>query len=188
MKVIAKSTIKHNGQYFTEGDVLPDMTETQLSKLVAANVVIVKDGTVAPAKPTDANLTPPDKHLETKETEAVANLPISMNLSKEKLIGIARANGLKVEKTTNRPEVYKMIKEYREANGIKVEDVEPANKPEDTKAKEAKAAAEKLEAEEKAAAEAEAKAAKDATPPGADSKPEDKKDEGEDTTPKTPAK
>lgn len=128
MKVIAKSLIKHNGNYYQTGDVLPDMSEKELSTLVASNVVTIKDGKVAPAKPDDANSLPSDKTLEAKAQEETANMPIAITMKKSVLIGIARANGLKVEQTVTPAEAYKMIKEYREKAGIVVEDAKPAKK------------------------------------------------------------
>lgn len=121
MKAIAKSLIKHNGQYYQAGAELPPMSETELSKLVAANVVNIEGGKVDPEPKVDANATPSDVKLADEGVKETANLPISMTMKKTALIGIARANGLKVEKTATPGEVFKLIKEFREKEGIVIE-------------------------------------------------------------------
>jgi hypothetical protein len=123
MKAIAKSNIKHNGALYQTGEVLPDMTEVELSKLVAAGVIRIEGGVIAPEAPVDASTVKADKTLENEEREKVANLPIAMTLKKPVLVGIARANGLVVEKTATPGEVYNMIKAFRAEKGIVVEDV-----------------------------------------------------------------
>lgn len=120
MKVIAISAIKFNGKIYQKGEEVPGLTESDIAQLVAANSARVEGGTVAPEKPVDPRTVKADKKLEEDGTNEVANLPITMTMKKTQLIGIARANGLTVEKTATPAEVYKMIKEYREKKGIVV--------------------------------------------------------------------
>lgn len=133
MKAIAKSNIKHNGTLYQTGEVLPDMTEVELSKLVAANVIRIEGGVVAPEKPADVTTLKADKTIENEERERVANLPIAITLGKTALIGIARANGLQIEKTATASEAYQMIKAYRAEKNIVIEDAKTTKK-EDKKA------------------------------------------------------
>ena len=122
MKAIAKTTIKHNGSYFKQGDTLPQMTEAELSKLVAVDAIAIEGGIVKPEPPVNAQAAKADKTQETEENAKVANLPIAITLKKPVLIGIARANGLTVEKTATPAEVYRMIKSYRDSKGIVIEE------------------------------------------------------------------
>ena len=126
MKIIAKSLIKHNGNYYQAGDELPSMSEKEASVLLAANSVKIEDGKVAPIKPEDARTLPITP--ETKGVEETANMPINASMKKTILIGVARANKLVVEQTATPAEVYAMIKEHRKNNGIVVEDAEVSTK------------------------------------------------------------
>lgn len=128
MKIIAKSLIKHNGVYFEAGQEVEGLTEKEISNLLAANSVEVKDGQISPAKPSNILDDPSDKTAEQAEIERVASLPISVRMTKEKLIGVARANGLEVDKTSTPDEVYQQISQYRQENGIVIPDVEPKPK------------------------------------------------------------
>ena len=126
MKIFAKTAIRHNGNDYQPGQELEDVNEQQAAQLVESGAAEVKEGVVKPVKKQDApdkSLgTNEDKDAEAKEIAKVANLPIRSNMGKDKLIGIARANGLEVEKTATPAEVRKMIKEHREKNNITIED------------------------------------------------------------------
>lgn len=125
MKVTAKSNIKHNGHTYKAGELLNGVTEDQAAQLLEAGVVEVEGQAPKTKKKEEAPDrsigTPDDKKAEQAGIEEVANLPIKANLGKEKLRGIALANGLEVEKTATPAEIYNMIKEHRIANGIVVE-------------------------------------------------------------------
>src|SRR3972149_2544449 len=129
MRVIATTLIKHNGNYYQIGQEIPGITEEEIAKLVAANSARVEGGKIEPEAPVNALEIPEDTTLTEKGIEEVANMAISMNLSKEKLLGVAKANGLKVEKTATRQEIYALIKEHREKSGVTIEDAEPVKKP-----------------------------------------------------------
>lgn len=163
MKVIATTLIKHNGNYYQVGQEVTGVTESEAAKLVAANSARIEDGNIKPAKQETVDEIPADKKSQDEETKKVANLPISMKLKKTALVGIARANGLKVEKTATPSEVYNAIKEFRAKEGIVIEDAEPAEKP---KAKNPQAP--KPE-EVKAADEGKADESSESAPGGADS-------------------
>lgn len=117
MQVTAKNSIKHDGQLFKAGETL-DVNEKQAADLLAAGVIEPVKGLKAtqPDEAPDHSVdTPDDKKAETKGIEEVANLPVDRKMKKEKLIGIARAMGLEVEKTMTGPEVFDMIQEKRGA-------------------------------------------------------------------------
>lgn len=162
MQVTAKSNIKHDGQDFAKGDSF-EVNEKQAADLLAAGAIEPAEG-VQPTPPEEA----PDKSKgtavdvkdEEKNGEAVRNLPIKMNMKKTVLIGIARANGLPVEKTATPAEVYNTIKDYREKNNIVVDEEPKKPAPGQATEEEAKAAEEakaKEDAEAKEKEEAEAK-------------------------------
>lgn len=116
MQVIAKSNIKHDGVVYEKGASL-EVSDKQAADLLAAGVIEKVDG-VKPSKPEPAVAEKTlgeasDKSAEKAGIEEVANMPVSMNMTKEKLVGVARAMGLKVEKSALRNEVYAMIKEAR---------------------------------------------------------------------------
>lgn len=116
MKVKAVTRIKHDGDFYEIGDTL-DVNKDQAAKLLAANAIEdvkgVKAETPEPVTDTKSLGEKSDKSAESKGVEEVSNLPIKITMSKEKLIGVARANGLEVEKSAVREEVYEMIKDYR---------------------------------------------------------------------------
>ena len=121
MKVIAQSNIQHDGQLYTKGQEF-EVTEKQAADLLAAQVIQPIQG-VTPTPPQEADgeglNSPEEKRNVEKGINEVANLPIkAVGMKKTILIGIARANGLEVEKTATPSEVYNMIKEYREKNNI----------------------------------------------------------------------
>jgi len=123
MNVTAKSNILHNGVTFAKGQTL-EVNEKQAADLLAAGVIESVKGlkpTTQEEAPDRSINTPDDVNAINKNTDEVANLPIkAVGMRKTVLIGIARANGLQVEKTTTGSEVYNMIKEYREKNNIVV--------------------------------------------------------------------
>lgn len=115
MQVTAKSNIKHNGQRFTAGQTL-EVSEEQAAKLLAAGVIESVKGLKpeAPEEAPDRSMdTPEDKNSIDAETEAVANLPVTEKMKKEKLRGIALAMGLEVDKTMTGKEIYALIVEKR---------------------------------------------------------------------------
>lgn len=128
MKIIAKSLVKHNGTYYQFGDEIHGLNEKETASLLASNVIEVRDGKVEKLQPEDVRNAPSDVVLKNKGLEESASMSINASMKKTILIGVARANGLTVEQTATPEEVYKMIKEYREKNGIVIEDAEVTTK------------------------------------------------------------
>lgn len=138
MNVTAKSNILHDGQTYTKGQTL-EVNEKQAADLLAAGVIEQVAGIkpTAPEEAPDRSIdTPDDVNAINENTNEVANLPIkAVGMKKTVLIGIARANGLQVEKTATPTEVYNMIKEFREKNNIVVGNTEKVEEaPEGTDA------------------------------------------------------
>lgn len=139
MNVTAKSNILHDGQTYTKGQTL-EVNDKQAADLLAAGVIEPVAGIkpTAPEEAPDRSIdTPDDKNAINENTDEVANLPIKVTMKKTVLIGIARANGLEVDKTATPSEVFNMIKAFREKAGIvadakedKVEDA-PADEVKD---------------------------------------------------------
>lgn len=135
MNVTAKSNIQHDGQLYGAGQTL-EVNEKQAADLLAAGVIEPVKGIkpTAPEEAPDRSIdTPDDVKAINENTDEVANLPIkAVGMKKTVLIGIARANGLEVEKTATASEVYSMIRDYREKHNIvignteKVEEVKEA--------------------------------------------------------------
>ena len=155
MQVTAKSNIQHDGQLYTAGQTL-EVNEKQAADLLAAGSIQPVKG-LSPTEPEEAPDrsidTPEDKNAITANTAEVANLPISIKMKKTVLIGIARANGLEVEKTATPSEVFNIIKEFRAKNQIVVDATKP-EKTEDVKVE--KATDEEVKAKEEAEADKEA--------------------------------
>jgi hypothetical protein len=124
MKVKATTRIKHNGTMYEVGQEF-DATKDETAKLLAARSIEPIKG-VEPETPEEAIEDPATREAVSKkeaetETKKVASLPIKTNMSKEKLLGIARASGLEADKTLTPTEVYNLIKDYRIENNIVID-------------------------------------------------------------------
>ena len=135
MKVLALRQIKHDGNVYEKGDSL-EVTEDQAERLVlaesakkpleAGKLKSKKSKSSKPSKKDASSAAKSDKDNAT----TVANLVPTTRMTKVKLIGIARARGLELDKTITKAEAMKELKADIKERGdieVKPKDLKPSD-------------------------------------------------------------
>ncbi len=121
--IVAKSNIKHDGELYEKGKEIPNLSDEQAAKLIADGVAedstkpVVKEEAVANAQA-----------LEAETQKEIAGLEAKPTMSRTRLLGIARAKGIKVSQEATRTEIFKAIQAVSEeasADGNETPDEPP---------------------------------------------------------------
>ena len=111
MSVIALSKIKHNGVLYEKGDVINDVTPSQVKRLQELNVVEIKtEETVSKVDPKkEAEIKGDSTASEDENKNEVASIVPTMSMTKPKIMGIGITRGLELDKTKTKEELIKEI-------------------------------------------------------------------------------